>query len=46
MAIVKKIVENLNGLITATAEPGKGACFDIYFPAEVPNEVEVMSITT
>jgi signal transduction histidine kinase len=33
LAIVKKIVENHNGIIHATGEPGKGACFDIYFPA-------------
>jgi len=33
LAIVKKIVENHNGIITATGEPDKGARFDIYFPA-------------
>ncbi len=33
LAIVKKIVENHNGVITATAEKDKGATFDIYFPA-------------
>ncbi len=33
LAIVKKIVDNHNGVIRATGEPGKGARFDIYFPA-------------
>ena len=33
LAIVKKIVENHNGIITATSEPDKGATFDIYIPA-------------
>ncbi|MBC7773806.1 MAG: PAS domain S-box protein [Phycisphaerae bacterium] len=32
LAIVKKIVENHNGIITATGELGKGARFDIYIP--------------
>jgi two-component system CheB/CheR fusion protein len=32
LAIVKKIVENHNGIITATSELGKGATFDIYIP--------------
>ena len=32
LAIVKKIVENHNGMITATSEPGNGATFDIYIP--------------
>ena len=32
LAIVKKIVENHNGVITATGEPDKGATFDIYIP--------------
>lgn len=32
LAIAKKIVENHNGLITATSELGKGAQFDIYIP--------------
>ncbi len=33
LAIVKKIVENHNGIITATSELNKGAQFDIYIPA-------------
>ncbi len=33
LAIVKKIVENHNGTITATSELNKGAQFDIYIPA-------------
>ncbi|KQB38627.1 sensor histidine kinase [Flavobacterium aquidurense] len=32
LAIVKKIVENHNGMITATGKPGLGAKFDIYIP--------------
>jgi PAS domain S-box-containing protein len=32
LAIVKKIVENHNGNISATSELGKGATFDIYIP--------------
>jgi signal transduction histidine kinase len=34
LAIVKKIVENHNGIIIATSELNKGAQFDIYIPAE------------
>ncbi len=33
LAIVKKIVENHKGLITATGKLNKGATFDIYIPA-------------
>jgi signal transduction histidine kinase len=33
LAIVKKIVENHNGIITAIGELNKGARFDIYIPA-------------
>lgn len=33
LAIVKKIVENHNGTITATGEKNKGATFDIYIPS-------------
>ena len=33
LAIVKKIVENHSGIITATSELDKGATFDIYIPA-------------
>jgi signal transduction histidine kinase len=32
LAIVKKIVENHKGIITANGEEGKGATFDIYIP--------------
>ena len=34
LAIVKKIVENHNGIITAKSELNKSAQFDIYIPAE------------
>ena len=34
LAIVKKIVDNHNGFITATSEPSKGARFDVYIPAK------------
>lgn len=33
LAIIKKIVENHNGTITASGELNKGATFDIYIPA-------------
>ncbi len=33
LTIVKKIVENHNGVITATSELGVGSTFDIYIPA-------------
>ena len=33
LAIVKKIIENHDGIITATGELTKGATFDIYIPA-------------
>ena len=33
LAIVKKIVENHNGIITANSGLGKGTTFDIYIPA-------------
>lgn len=32
LAICKRIVENHNGIITATGEPNKGAKFDLYIP--------------
>lgn len=34
LAIVKKIVDNHNGIITATGEKNKGATFDIYLPVQ------------
>ncbi len=34
LAIVKKIVENHQGIISAKSELGKGATFDIYIPVE------------
>ncbi len=34
LAIVKKIIENHSGIITATGELNKGAQFDIYIPAK------------
>lgn len=34
LAIVKKIVENHNGVITASGESDNGAIFDIYLPAD------------
>jgi len=34
LAIVKKIVENHNGIIIATSELNEGASFDIYLPIE------------
>ena len=33
LSIVKKIIENHDGLISATGEPNKGARFDMYIPA-------------
>ena len=32
LAIVKKIIDNHNGIITAEGELGKGATFHIYIP--------------
>ncbi len=38
LAIVKKIVDNHNGFITATGQLQKGATFDIYIPHDETNE--------
>ena len=35
MAITKKIVEMLDGLIEVTSEPGKGTCFQISLPLQI-----------
>jgi len=32
LAIVKKIVQNYGGFITANSEPGKGSTFNVYLP--------------
>lgn len=34
LALCKKIVQNLNGFITAESEPGKGAVFAFYIPVK------------
>jgi signal transduction histidine kinase len=34
LAIVKKIVQNYNGFITAESKPGKGSTFCVYFPLQ------------
>jgi len=34
LSIVKKIVENHDGFITATGDPGNGARFDVYIPVK------------
>ncbi|MDO7172669.1 sensor histidine kinase [Mariniflexile sp. AS56] len=41
LAIVKKIVENHNGFITATSELNKGATFDIYIPSSLHNSSQL-----
>ena len=38
LAIVKKIVDNHNGIITATSDLNKGATFNIYIPASQNND--------
>jgi len=39
LAIVKKIVENHHGIITATGEQNKGAIFNIYIPIMIGNSI-------
>jgi light-regulated signal transduction histidine kinase (bacteriophytochrome) len=39
LAIVKKIVENHNGIVTATSKLNKGAKFDIYIPVTAPSTI-------
>jgi len=39
LAIVKNIIENHNGIITATGELNKGATFDIYIPTIQNNKL-------
>jgi PAS domain S-box-containing protein len=34
LAIVKKVVENHNGIISAEGNPGRGAVFNVYIPIE------------
>ncbi|HEX6915090.1 MAG TPA: PAS domain S-box protein [Chitinophagaceae bacterium] len=34
LAIVKKIVQNYGGFVTAESSPGQGATFNLYFPVE------------
>jgi two-component system sensor histidine kinase FlrB len=37
LAIVHNIIEGHNGLIEARSEKGRGACFQISLPAQMPN---------
>lgn len=38
LALCKKIVQNLGGLITAESQPGKGATFKFYLPYRLPEK--------
>ena len=44
LAIVKKIVEYHNGIITATGGVNKGASFDIYIPDSSKDSLRAVSI--
>lgn len=48
LAIVKKIVDNHNGIITAKGEIGKGATFEIYIPIQENLKMvpEILEYTT
>jgi PAS domain S-box-containing protein len=39
LSICKKIVQNHNGVIDASGEPGKGSTFNIYLPAQKTKQV-------
>jgi light-regulated signal transduction histidine kinase (bacteriophytochrome) len=45
LSIIKKIIQNHAGFITATGEADKGAIFDIYIPDEEPIPLHDASVT-
>ena len=44
LAIVKKIVDNHDGVITATGNIGNGAAFDIYIPAKTSSTISKTTV--